>query len=175
MITPQLQQEGLSMAYVRAIAAKAGYNVEFRKTQYKVDGTFHIVRKINGSMEESGYPLDFELKSAMATQFSIADSKVKYDLDVGNYNQLVRRAGDDNAVRQILILFCMPIKNDEWISITENELIVRKCCFWHQLHKEKITENESKIRIEIPTAQQFTPEVLDQIFQKMTSGEKILC
>jgi hypothetical protein len=76
MITPQHQQEGLSMAFVRAIAAKSGYNVEFRKTQYKVDGTIYDIHKINGKMEESGYKLDFELKSSI--NFSIENNVVKY-------------------------------------------------------------------------------------------------
>jgi hypothetical protein len=176
MIDPQHQQEGLSMAYVKAIASMAGYNTEF-SNRYKCDGTFYEIRKIKGQMENSGITLDFELKSATPNNYSIDTKKglVIYDLDSGNYNALVRRLQTANATLQILILFCMPKDSIDWINVTAESLVLRKCCFWHQLHKEQVTENTDTCRIKIPIAQQFTPDTLNKIFLKMKGEERILC
>jgi len=173
MIPTQHRQEGLSMAYVRAIAAKTGYSVQFRKEQYKVDGTFHQIRKINDKYEESGYPLDFELKSSV--DFTIEGDKVIYDLDVDNHNELVRRAQDPHSTHQILILFCMPHNENDWVNINEEHLILRKCCFWHQLNTEGISLNDRKRRIKIPITQQLSLETLDQLYTKIRDGERQLC
>lgn len=161
------------MAYVRAIAAKAGYNVQFFKEQYKVDGTIRRVRKIRNTYEDTGHSLEFELKSSF--NFSLEDGKIKYQLEADNYNQLVRRSKDQNATHQILILYCMPKNPEEWVNVTEDELILRKCCFWHQLYRERETGNISNVQIEIPTHQQLTLEALDQIFTKICRGDRQLC
>jgi hypothetical protein len=161
------------MAYVSAIVAKAGYGIQFLHRQYKVDGTIFEVSKVNGKYRNSGYSIQFELKSSI--DFEIRDGKVKYDLDAGNYNQLVSLTQDPNVAPQILILFCMPEDSEDWMSVTPEELVLRKCCFYNQFNGAREVQNMRTKTIEIPISQQFNMDSLDGFFAKLHRGERKLC
>jgi hypothetical protein len=64
MMTGQHIEEGLSRAYVMAVAARAGVNINWREFDYGVDGTFCRVSNRNGRLTEDGVALDYQLKAS---------------------------------------------------------------------------------------------------------------
>lgn len=96
MITTQHIEEDLSKAYVMAIGAKAGYSIEMdRPHDYTVDGTFHEIAIIENERSESGYSIDFQLKSCK--NCVIEKDFIKYDFDAKTYNYFISRTYRKNS------------------------------------------------------------------------------
>lgn len=167
MLTEQHIAEDLSRAYVQAVAAKAGVNFSTRVHDYEVDGTFHPIRIVNSRRVEAGFPLDFQLKASK--NWTINEEHIVYDLEVKTYNDLILRRSTSGATPCILILLCLPENSREWLEISEEQLLLRRCCYWHYL-VGNLTENIETIRVRIPSAQRLTSESLLSLLQQVKEG-----
>lgn len=170
MITEEHTKESLCLAYVEAVAAKAGVNLASRRHDYGIDGTFHPVRIIKGRRIESGFPLDYQLKSTINFQF--VEDVVKYDLEAKTFNDLVQRHQAMGAIPMVLILLCLPPNPSEWLSLDEQKLELRHCCYWKMLQGTETT-NTSTVRIEIPRQQRFDPSSLTSLLHQCEEGTQI--
>jgi hypothetical protein len=173
MITVQHTCEALSRAHVQAIAGSAGANltrlsVSTFELDYGVDGTFHEVRTFGGRHINSGFPLDFQLKAS--TLWTIEDDRVVYDLEAKTFNDLVDRSETERATPCILVLLCLPRESADWVTSSEDALILRKCCYWHHL-AGTATKNRRTVRIRIPRAHLFGPESLTNLLLQVRRGE----
>jgi hypothetical protein len=168
--------ESLSRAYVQAIAGKAGLNLGFdpgirlnnQEFDYGVDGSFHPIKKVNNSLVNSGFPLEFQLKASM--NWHIDGLYIIYDMEAQAYNKIADRNNEERAIPQILILLCLPSNFNDWVEINEEQLILRKCCYWERL-KGDLTTNTSKVRIRIPKQQHLTTESLGTILDRIDRGD----
>lgn len=107
MITEPHTQEGLSRAYVQAVAHSAGINLHMDlEFDYGFDGTFRPVIKRGKRRVESGFNLDFQLKCTR--KWVVDGDHLKYGLETKTYNDLVTR--DPDAPGAILIVMCLPKK-----------------------------------------------------------------
>ena len=82
-ITVQHQKESLGQAYVRAVVAKAGFNIAVSEHDYGVDGLIKDVADRGGRYFETGFGINFQLKSSVDVVFE--DGFVVYDLESKNY------------------------------------------------------------------------------------------
>ncbi len=68
----------------------------------------------------------------------------------------------------ILILFILPSEKDEWVNISEQELITKKCAYWFiPGHSEVSTTNSRKKRIWISKENLFNLETLNQLIENI--------
>ena len=173
MITEQHTCEALSRAHLLTVAARAGANLECRPAMgdrefdYGVDGTFHSIQIIGGRRAESGFALDFQLKAS--TRWRSKKDGIVYDLEAAAYNDLARRAAATGSTPIILLLLCLPEDRQQWVTVSDKELILRKCCYWHVISGET-SENVSRVRITIPREQLLTPEALGSLIDRVTNG-----
>ena len=140
-MAPNLIQEQLSWAYVRAVAYRAGWHLHRSEVDdHGIDGTLEArVAGINR--------VDFQLKAT--TRYDIQGGSIAYDLRVENYNRLI--ATDD--LPRVLILFLMPEDPAQWLSHTVDELCLRQCAFWASLMGLPISRNASDPSGACPTSQ----------------------
>jgi hypothetical protein len=160
LLTIQHSQEALGLAYVHAVSGQAGVNLAaIRRHDYGIDGTFqHIVLKGTRRVE-SGFPVDFQLKST--TKWKIEGPDIIYDLESKTYNDLVER--EEHATSCILIVLCLPAKQPPaWLESSEDQLVLRHCCYWVQL-KGTPTPNDATKRIRIPRTNTLTGQTLQSI------------
>ena len=173
MITTQHVEEDLSRAYVQAIAARARLNlsvhIDDRSHDYGIDGTFHQVQYVRNRRKESGFKLDFQLKACKNAQ--VSDGMIKYDLESETYNNLIDR-DKNGGTPVILLLLVLPDREEDWLEFTEDELILRKCCYWKRISGNH-TKNSTSIRIEIPSKNRLTPEILTALIEKVAKGEEL--
>ena len=173
MTTIQNIKENLSIAYVRAIAAKAGVNISKPENDYGIDLTLKEVTSIqrpDGTKRfiESGVAIDVQLKCSH--NIEVKKDFIIYDLEAKTYNDLIIK---EVNTQRILIVLKIPKNEAEWILQDEKRLEIRHCAYWISLHgKEQIKNNSSK-RIEIPVTQKFTPEALKNFFKNIKEGVKI--
>ena len=165
MLTEEHRKEGLSRAYVQAVGAQAGVIVDIggRSQDYGIDGSFHGVRSFEGQRTENGVSIDFQLKATSCLE--VHDDFVALSLDVRTINMLAARA---NVRRAILIVLSIPPHPDEWVQISEQELLLRRCCYWS--HISSPTNNLYTATHKIPRAQLFTAEVLRALLISPQTG-----
>ena len=167
-ITVQHKKEALGQAYVRAIIAKAGYNFGKSDFDYCNDGTIKEVINRNGRYFENGIGLNFQLKSSCNVTFE--NGQVIYDLESKNYNDLII---ESTMLPQILVLFVLPIDEEDWISISTEQFSLKKCAWWCSLEGLPPTRNSATKRISIPEEQVFSPQALISLMEKVKGGEKL--
>ncbi len=172
MLTKQHVEEDLSRAYVQAVAARAGVILRLgdRSHDYTIDGTFSQISYIHGRRHESGFHLDFQLKATK--NLIIADGLVKHDLDVETYNYLVSRCKTPGTTPLVLIVFSLPNDENAWLSLSEEELILRHCCYWISLDGT-FSLNRYSRRIEILQQNLLTPETVIDLLRKVAEGKEL--
>ena len=165
MLPRNYRQEGLSRAYVRAIAAFAGVSVTVPENDFGIDLYLREVIEENGFFDAGLGRIDAQLKST--TLASVTATEVIYDLGVRAYNNL--RRSDDNNFR-LLILLALPEEESEWLTCEPEQLILRRCAYWINLRGLPSTGSTASIRIRIPTANIFTTTSLLQLLEQSRQG-----
>jgi hypothetical protein len=146
-------KERLSIAYVTAVAARAGCQLsEVRVDRNRIDGT---ISPISGARVK----IDVQLK---ATSVGILDQNdVVFDLDIATYDAL-RSTLVQSA--QLLVVLILPDDPTDWLVVDEETLALKKCAYWRNLYGEPAASNNTTIRVRLPRSQILGPnELLDLI------------
>lgn len=170
-ITQQHRQEYLSRAYIQAVAAKAGYACARPEPDYGLDLQIRDIDEEYISEKETnyddyGYVLDVSAKSTY--NFKINNNSINYNLDIKAYNNLVR---ENRGTPAILVLYCMPSDEDNWLLVQEDSTILQHCGYWLSLRGEKPSQNSTKQVVKIPKNQIFCESSLKVIMEKVRNGE----
>lgn len=156
-MTHEQQMEQFSLAHIRAVAARAGYQVTRDETDTGLDG----VLKGDGS----GRPrMEFQAKST-STDVRRGDY-LHFPLPVGNYNIL----RDENSVLPaILIVVTVPRDVRDWTNQSDEQLCLRHCAYWLSLEGHPAVPNTSTVTVYVPTTNVFSSEQLTTLMDQ-TSG-----
>ena len=153
------QEEALSLVYAKAVAAHAGYVTA--KRDYDRDGVdLQIVA--GGQMRPA---LDVQLK-ATSTLSESGDSVVRFPLKVGNYDLL----REPTMIPRLLILLDLPNDSDRWVTITDDELVLRHRAYWLNLRDAEETLNRWTVTVSIPRENLFTVESLRDLMDQSRQG-----
>ncbi|MFO1199040.1 MAG: DUF4365 domain-containing protein [Burkholderiaceae bacterium] len=153
------REEALSVAYVHAIAAGAGYVVA--KDDYDRDGIDLQIRA-GGNMRPC---LDLQLKATVNLGCA-KDGLLRYPLKRRNYDLLRQQC----MVPRILVVLALPENKQDWIAITPEALILRRCAFWVSLAGSPDTENCDSITVSIPASNYFDVSALRDLMNKSRRG-----
>jgi len=170
MLTENHIREGLSRAYILAVAHRAGFNCSVREFDYGIDGTFHEITRRGGRYIESGYKIDFQAKAASSTNsVTVRDSSVDYDMEVKTQHDLAMDVGTP----RILILMVLPENQDEWLTITEDALALKRCAWWASLEGQTPTTNKNTIMVPVPRTQIFDVAALSAMMERVRAGAPV--
>lgn len=159
-------EESLSVSYVSAVVAKAGASFDLVSRDYGVDVCVRRVDKFNGIMMDMGVSFDLQLKASINWQEE--DSYIVYDLEADAYNKLIHRHSA-SATPCLLVVLCLPRDESEWICLSDEELKLRRCCYYYFVHGE-MTPNKRSIRIRIPKENVLSPEAIQKLMEDVRSG-----
>lgn len=167
MITDEHIMEGLSLAYITAVAHMTGMDCAYTKFDYGIDGTFSDVKiRPNGRRNTNGFKIDFQLKST--TNIIVKPNEISYKLEAKNYNDLVET---DIGTPRILIVFHMPSDKNHWLNLSESELVLKHCAWWTCLHGQAASTNKSNRTIKIPRKQLFNVGSLQELMTRHREGK----
>ena len=152
-------EEALSKAYAYAVAASAGYVVS--EQDFDRDGV-DIQFNAGGDMRPR---LDAQLKASKNCQ--VTEKGIAYPMKVGNYNLLRERT----QVPRIAILLDLPDDHADWISVTSEELSIRRCAYWTCLTGMPETSNTYTINILFDHSQIFDKVALGDLMERSRNGE----
>lgn len=169
MMTEEHIKEALSRRYVELIAAFNGFNTSVPEKDYGED--LHIIEVAYNKTRErffnSGRILKFQLKSTTENSISFDNDFLKYDLEAKNYNDLIERSQDCHPL--LLILFVLPIEKNDWLKVSDTELIAKKCAYWYFPEKTDIaTNNLATKRISISKNNLISNDTLIHLFENFS-------
>lgn len=160
-------EESLSVAYVSSIVAKSGSSFDIVSKDYGVDVSVRRVDRFNGKLMDMGVSFDCQLKATINWQEE--EAFIVYDLEADTYNKIIYRH-QNSTIPCLLVLLCLPTEQAEWLHISEDELKLRKCCYYYYINGEP-TNNQVSIRIRIPRTNIFSPDAVRELVEKVRLGE----
>jgi Domain of unknown function (DUF4365) len=166
MLIQSHRQEGLSRAYIHAIASRCGLGCSFREFDYGIDLSVHAIRRKGRRYLESGFNLDIQAKSS--ARAVLTPSEILYDLEVKCYDDL---RDIDIGCPRILVLLVLPEDEAGWTEQSESHLLLRRCAYWFSLRGMGPTSNTVSIRIPIPRTNIFSVDSLRDSMEKIRKRE----
>jgi hypothetical protein len=148
-------QERLSLAYLTAVAAHAGCQVqEFKVDRNGVDAT---IKPIAGA----AMSMDVQMKS-VTTNIRIDGGKaLSFQLDTPTYDKLRRT---DAQAPQLLVVLEMPKDRQEWLEVTP-PLVLRHAAYWRSLRGLPAVETASTA-VHIPSTNLFDHKAIADILKQ---------
>jgi hypothetical protein len=148
-------QERLSLAYLTAVAAQAGCQVqEFKVDRNGVDATIKPI---------AGAPMgmDVQMKS-VTTNIRIDGGKaLSFQLDTPTYDKLRRT---DAQAPQLLVVLEMPKHRQEWLEVTP-PLVLRNAAYWRSLRGLPAVDTASTA-VHIPSTNLFDHKAIVDILKR---------
>ena len=168
MMTEEHIKESISLRYIELIAAFNGYKTSSSYPDY---GTDLDIKEVDYRLEnthkrylETGRELKLQLKATTENAIIRENEFIKYDLDAVTFNDLIKRRTSKNPL--ILILFILPSDKFNWINVSDNELVTKKCAYWYSPDSvETLTTNIATKRISIHKNNLISNETINQLFE----------
>jgi hypothetical protein len=150
------QQECFGDSFLLAVAGAAGCAVSFRRPDDdSIDWTL--------SCRLSRRPkVDVQMKTW--TGDDCFSDPIRYPLKRKNYEDLILT---NVLAPRILVLVILPQDPTEWIAISKEQLICRRCGYWVSLAGHPTTENETRVTVSLPRANVLTVESLQTMMQRV--------
>jgi hypothetical protein len=158
------RKEQISIAYVRAVAATAGYTVYEPEVDDDSIDLGLAARSRNGTRRSPR--LELQLKCTSRATFQA--NTLQFSLKKKNYDDL---RGSDFLVPRILVVMFVPDLLDNWLVQSEDMLLLRHCSYWHSLRTYGERPNASAVQIAIDRRQLFTVAALRELMQMVERGE----
>lgn len=168
MLAPNDIKEELSLAYVRAVASRAGFAIEeVRRDRDSID--LHVCARgvLAGGPLESPV-LGVQLKST-ARDVSSVDFEIPYDLKVKNYNDLTRKT----LIPRILVVLFLPEDPRHWVTLTTKALVLRRSAHWISLAGQASTPNKETARVHMRQSQVFDLDSVRKLLEQVAREEAI--
>ncbi len=160
LLTVADQEEGLSRAYVQAVAARAGYVT----AEYDLDRDGIDLRiQAGGAMRPA---LELQLK-ATVNLGKPREGLFRFSLKRRNYD-LLRRP---TQTPRLLVVLDLPKEEEQWLTITKEKLVLRRRAYWLNLYGLEETENRESITVPIPLQNVFDVESLRNLMEQSKRGK----
>lgn len=166
MLPTQTIEELISVSYVSAIIARSGFAPNSVTKDYGIDLEVRNIGEHNKKRIDLGTFLELQLKASI--NWSTEEEHIVFDLEADAYNRLIFRR-DNSSMPCALVVCCLPKDQTTWLNVSEDEITIRKCCYYYFISGAK-TENSSSQRIRIPRSQLLTPESLQELKQSLYKG-----
>lgn len=160
LLSVQDQEEELSLAYVAAVAAKAGYVMA--KSSKDRDGIDLTIK--GGSLNWPS--IDIQLKATVKLG-QARDGCFRFALKRRNYDLL---RGERTMMPRLLVVLDLPKNSDQWLEISSEALMLRRAAYWVSLRGSPETLNKTSITIMIPKENLFDVSSLRALMKKARKG-----
>ena len=160
VLTATDQKEQLSLAYVNALAAGAGF-----ATSVPVPDRDSVDLRV-----QAGGPrrpaLDLQLKATAALQMSQAGF-VSFPLKIKNYDDL----RIETQTPRLLVVLELPADESRWMMVTDEELVLRRRAYWLSL-QQGFSERAAQqtVTVRIPESNLLDVDALRDLMERSRSG-----
>ena len=147
------------MSYVLAVAARAGYTTAQRDLDR--DG-IDLSVQAGGAMRPA---IDLQLKATINLG-PPRDGTFHFPLLVRNHNLLCQAT----QTPRLLVVLDLPRNEEQWMTVSREELILRRCAYWANLVGRDETDNPESVTIPIPERNLFDVSALHALMEQSRRG-----
>jgi uncharacterized protein DUF4365 len=173
MLTDQNIEAELSYAYLHAVATRAGFSCEYRNRHLDGAGVDATItedgRKLADDSILTSFSLDVQLK-ATYRELRERDGRSSYSLSVPHYDKL---RIEEVAAPRVLLLLRLPQNPEEWLQISEDALVAKRCAYWVSLRGAAASENDKNQTVYVPRENLLTPQGLTNLMVRFSRLEVI--
>ena len=156
------QKELLSKAYVRAVAAVAGFSV----SQPEVDDDSIDLKIVARGGEGVVFSPELNLQLKCTSRDVLDGQFIRYPVRIKNYRDLII----NSQVPRLLVVVLVPENLENWLQQSEDEMCMRYCAYWVSLRGQPERLNTANVTVELSRSNQFTVEALKSIMQCLSQG-----
>jgi hypothetical protein len=146
------RKELYSLAYVSAVAASAGVQVEHLHFDYDSVDCQLVSKKPRRPQ------LGLQLK-ATATD-CIQGDHLLFDLPIKNYVDL---RDPERHVPTLLVVLHLPEEEDDWMRFSDQDLLLKNAAYYLNLVGFEESSNKKSVRVKIPLAQRFNRDSVNAL------------
>ena len=158
-----LQKEQFSNAYVRAVAAAAGFQVY--KPEPDIDKIDWVIAAPGPRKTVRSPKVEIQLKCT--SREILRAHHLAFFVDSETYDNL---RDPNHMVPRILLVVVVPNEVNDWLVHAEENLALHHCGYWFSLRDLPPSDNETGETIHIPRAQQFTVDALTGMMERLGVG-----
>lgn len=164
-LTPSMQMEEFSRAFIHAISSVAGFSVESPRLD---------LNSVDLRIVQRGTQNSFPITEGLGVQAKCTyahkpkNGILSYPLPVKNYNELRHRTSEP----RILVIVHIPDNVEEWLSQTDEFIALHHCGYWMSLLDFPDTTNTNNVTVHIPTNQKITVDELKRIMDILAKAER---
>ncbi|WP_293133746.1 DUF4365 domain-containing protein [Microcoleus sp. bin38.metabat.b11b12b14.051] len=156
------QKELFSKAYVRAVAAVAGFSV----SQPEVDDDSIDLKIVARGGEGVVFSPELNLQLKCTSRDVLDGQFIRYPVRIKNYRDLII----NSQVPRLLVVVLVPENLENWLQQSEDEMCMRYCAYWVSLRGQPERLNTANVTVELSRSNQFTVEALKSIMQCLSQG-----
>ena len=160
LLTIADQEEALSRVYAHAVAARAGYTTA--TTDFDRDGV-DLRIQAGGGMRPA---LEIQLK-ATTRLGQPRDGYMRFPLKRRNYDLLI----EQTQTPRLLVVLALPGDEQDWVTVTAESLVLRRCAYWVNLTGQAETDNATSITVSIPATNRFDIDGLRSLMDQSREGK----
>ena len=154
------QKERLSLVYVKALAARAG----FATSVPEPDRDSVDLRIQAGGPRRPA--LDLQLKATDALGEPQAGF-LPFRLKIKNYGDL----RVETQTPRLLVVFELPRDKSRWMTVTAEELVLRRRAYWLSLQGHEEVDGRETVTVHIPEKNVFNVDALQALMERSRKGE----
>jgi Domain of unknown function (DUF4365) len=167
-VTANEQKQQMSVAYVHAIAARAGYACQVKAPdEESVDVLISGSGRVHKTSIVGSPRLEIQLKASASLRLK-ADH-VSFPLPRKNYEDLRAKS----LVPKVLVVLMLPEDPGEWLDVDEERMIVKRSAYWASLAGEPERSNTTSVSVRLPRSQRFTVDQLQELMKRVSREEPL--
>jgi hypothetical protein len=173
MLNDNNRKAELSYAYLHAVSAAAGFGCTYSDRHLDgtgVDAQVNIKERLDSGSVLTEFSLHFQLK-ATSQELAMVDLAISFSLEVPQYDNL-RRA--DVCIPKFMVLMCLPQAPEQWLEVSHDQLVTRKCARWVSLRGAPATTNSTSIAVYVPQINILDPVSLRDMAKQFSLGKHVL-
>ena len=162
----------LSYAYLHAFASATGINCQIENRHGDNRGI--DTRLTCYGPFEASYKEEIDLKvqlKATVTAPTETDSHFSYFFSGIKQYDFLRE--ETKYQHRVLVVLFLPTGHGEWLSVSPEQLILKKCAYWLSLRGADASTNSSGTTVYLPKEQLLSPENLLNIFERISKNEPL--
>jgi hypothetical protein len=171
MLTAQNIEAELSYAYLHAVVSKAGFSCEYRNRHLDGAGVDATItedgRKLADDSVLTSFSVDVQLK-ATYQHLAEQNDRLSYALSVPHYDKLRVEA---LASPRLLVVLRLPPNPEEWLQISEDALVAKRCAYWLSLRGAPASGNLESQTVDIPRPNLVSPLGLTTLMARFSRLE----
>lgn len=172
--TKQDIEARLSYAYLHAVASHAGYHCREATCGEDKEGIDAVITAYGNfpGTWRTQVTINVQLKATVKVPADSGTHLSYFIKEVRRYDKL--REDHREPVRVLVALF-LPPSHGDWLSCTEDQLILKRCAYWVSLRNAPESDNGTGITVKIPKDQILNPENVKVLVERLALNNDIPC